>query len=278
MNKKGKKIIASFVLLTAVCTMLYSGSRLMAVEQIYHEGNAVYEELSNKVKKQKTGVSAAPNTNTETQAMSTGTIESPAPANEIDIPFPASDLAPDIDFEILSTINADAVAWLYCPGTVIDYPVMKAEDYNYYLYHLPDGTQNANGSLFIDYNCAPDFSDPLTVIYGHHMKSGSMFGSLNGYKEQGYYNRHPYMYLNTPQGNYRIDLLYGCVIGAGQWRERAFMYKENIDALVAYAAYNTTFQSGAVYTAGDKIAAMSTCSYEFEGARYVVIGIMREID
>jgi len=183
--------------------------------------------------------------------------------------------AQGIDFEALTAVNADAAAWLYSPGTVIDYPVMKAKDYSYYLRRLPDGTGNANGSLFIDYNCAADFSDPLTVIYGHHMKSGRMFGSLKGYKDQEYYLKHPVIQLYTQQGNYRIELLYGCVIGAGQWRERAFMYPENVGALLAYAAHNTTFRSSVKYEEGDRFIALSTCSYEFDNARYVVIGVLR---
>jgi sortase B len=181
----------------------------------------------------------------------------------------------EIDFDALGEINEDAVAWLYCPDTVIDYPVMRADDYSYYLNHLPDGAQNVNGSVFIDYNCASDFTDPLTVLYGHHMKSGMMFGSLNGYKNQEYFEEHPYMYLYTQQGDYRIDLIYGCVIDAGQWRERAFMYPENVESLLAYAAYNTTFESGAEYSEGDRVVAMSTCSYEFNNARYVVLGVLR---
>lgn len=180
-----------------------------------------------------------------------------------------------IDFAALREINRDAVAWLYCPDTVIDYPVVRARDYDYYLHHLPDGTTNANGTLFIDYNWV-DFLDQLTVVYGHNMKSGRMFGTLTRYKEQGYFEAHPYLYLYTAEGErYRIDLLYGCVIGAGQWRERAFMFKENSDALIAYAAYKTTFKSEAQYEKGDKIIALSTCSYEFDDARYVVIGALR---
>lgn len=245
-----KKIISILILLMAMSTMVYAGSQLIAAEQVYHEGNAAYESLSGRVK-----------THAPTDPAAAG--------DEVAT-------AMGISYDILQTISEDAVAWLYSPDTVIDYPIMKAEDYDFYLHHLPDGTENAHGSLFIDFNCAPDFSDPLTIIYGHHMKSGSMFGSLKGYKEQGYYDQHPNMYLYTPTGDYRIDLLYGCVIDAGQWRERAFMYKENIEALIAYAAYNTSFQSGAVYNEGDRIVAMSTCSYEFEDARYVVIGILNE--
>ena len=185
--------------------------------------------------------------------------------------------AQKVDFDKLKKINKDAAAWLYCPDTVIDYPVMKANDYTYYLNRLPDGTFNANGALFIDYNNAPDFSGPLTVIYGHHMKSGSMFGGLKGYKDQGYYEKHPVMYLYTKDKNYRIELMYGCVIGAGQWKEQAFMYAENIDSLITYAANNSTFKSRVKYMKGDRIAVLSTCSYEFDEARYVLLGILREL-
>ena len=238
-----KKVGAFLALLIGIGVMAYTGTRLLEAQRVYQEGNAAYEDLHGRVKK------------------------NPAHAPE-----------PGIDFAALQAIHPDAAAWLYSPGTAIDYPVMKAGDYAYYLNHLPDGTVNANGSLFIDYNCNADFNDPLTVVYGHHMKSGNMFGSLKGYKEQSYYEEHPYMYLFTKQGNYRIDLLYGCVIGAGQWRERAFMYPENTGALLAYAARNTTFTSGAAYAEGDKVVALSTCSYDFEDARYIVVGILNEVE
>ena len=239
MKKRGT--LALLALLLGIGVMAFAGFRLLEARKVYQEGDAAYQEINGQVKRD----------------------EKP----------PAGGLR--IDFEALRAVNEDAVAWLHSPGTAIDYPVMKAKDYSYYLRRLPDGTGNANGSLFIDYNCAPDFSGPLTVIYGHHMKSGKMFGSLKGYKDQTYYSKHPAMYLYTERGNYRIDLLYGCVIGAGQWRERAFMYPENVRALLAYAAHNTTFESDVKYEEGDKVIALSTCSYEFDNARYIVLGVLR---
>jgi len=262
-----RKTIAFLALLLGISTMGYARVQLAAADQIYQEGNAVYSEISSKVRQRETGNSPAALINAEKKAA--GTAERPA-ASETDV-IPES----VINFDTLKTISTSATSWLYCPDTLIDYPVMIADDYNYYLHHLPDGTQNANGSLFIDFNCAPDFSDPITIIYGHNMRSGSMFGSLKGYKDQKYFDEHPFMYLYTEHGNYRIELLYGSVIGAGQWRERAFMYKENVDALIAYSAHNTTFRSSAVYDKGDRVIAMSTCSYEFEEARFVVIGVLR---
>jgi sortase B len=259
------KIVALIVLLAAVGTMAYSGNQLAATEAIYQAGNAAYDSLGDAVKSYgASGHGAA-------QAQTEGQPAGGADGLGFEIDF-------EIDFDALAMSNSDAVAWLHCPGTAIDYPVMQAEDYDYYLHHLPDGTQNANGSLFIDFNNASDFSERLTVIYGHNMKSKKMFGSLGEYKNQKHYDAHPSMYLLTPRGNYRADLLYGCVIGAGQWRERAFMYKENVNALLAYAAYNTTFESGAAYADGDRLVVMSTCSYEFDDARYLVIGVLRDME
>lgn len=232
-----KPKIAVVMLILSLCAMAAIGYQLQGVRQAYREGNESYEQLAD--------------------------LARPGPET------------PGIDFAALQVLNPDTAAWLHCPDTVIDYPVMRAEDYDRYLRHLPDGTYNANGSLFIDYNCAPDFTGQLTVIYGHHMKSGRMFGSLKGYKQQDYFEKHPRMYIYTPQENCRIDLLYGCVIGAGEWRERAFMYEENLDALLAYAARNTTFTSEVRYNPGDRVVALSTCSYEFDGARYVVIGVLK---
>ena len=265
--KKSKLIIIFAVpaLFFGLIVMIFAGYRIFETKQVYHESTAVYDSISFQVKK------AAPD---ETQPLEAKQIADfdfpPEQAGEIRTQIYIPDF--NIDFEMLRSINKDAAAWLYSPDTVIDYPVMKADDYSYYLNHLIDGTVNPNGTLFIDFNNSPDFTDQLTVIYGHHMKSGSMFGRLVGYKEQQYFDDHPYIYLYTEQENYRIDLMYGSVIGAGQWKEYAFMYEENIESLLTYAMNNTTFKSGADYQEGDRIVVLSTCSYEFDEARYFVVG------
>lgn len=265
-----KKTLALLALLLGIGVMGYARVQLAEANQIYQEGGAVYTDISDRVRENAVVDATTPSVSRDRQPSVAE--EHTVAAESINIPEIG------INFSTLHAISEDAVAWLYCPGTVIDYPIMETDNYAYYLNHLPDGRQNANGSLFIDFNNAPDFREPLTVIYGHNMKSKMMFGSLAEYKRQRYYEEHPYMFLYTQDANYRIDLLYGCVIGAGQWRERSFMYKENVDALIAFAAHNSTFKSDAEYTEGDRIVAMSTCSYEFENARYVVIGILRGED
>lgn len=257
--RQRKKVIVWGLLLLAICVMAFSGYKLWEIQQVYAEGDQSYEELRSRVQK-------AP----------ADRLDNPSSSDNLDAGKPLVEIPElNMDFDALREVNPDAIAWLYSPDTVIDYPVMQATDYDWYLHHLPDGTYNANGTLFLDYSCAPDFFGRLNIIYGHHMKSGRMFGSLVEYKQQSYFEEHPYLYLYTAHnGSYRIDLLYGCVVGAGEWRNRAFMYETNLDALLSYAAYNTTFESGAAYGDNDRFIVLSTCSYEFNDARYVVIGVL----
>ena len=244
---KWKRNLAWLLLAASVCIMAWCGRELWNIQNMYARGDRAYEELLQAV----TAPPEAPNAE-----------------------------APDrtVDFEKLQAINPDAVAWLYGPGTAIDYPVMRAEDYNQYLRHLPDGTYHANGSLFLDYNNPSDFSGRLNIIYGHNMKSEKMFGTLEQYKKQAYYEAHPCLYLDTLWGDYRVDLLYGCGIAAGQWRDRAFMYEANLESLLDYAAYHTTFDSRAACSQEDRILVLSTCSYDFDDARYFVVGVLRPRD
>jgi sortase B len=253
----------------------YAGEQVRINNMIYHEGTALYMGIRDLVKA--TPEIIAGDTADEYDELhakviiSEGGETAPAHINEtplVEIP------TLHIDYKELSKLNAGA--WLYSPGAMIDYPVMRAKDYGEYLYTLPDGSINANGSLFFDFNNAPDLSGRLTVIYGHSMKSGKMFGRLVGYNDQSFFERNPYVYLYTENGNYRIDLLYGCVVEAGEWRERAFMYEENIDSLISYASKNTTFKSGVETKPGDRFVALATCSYEFDDARYVLLGVLRE--
>jgi SrtB family sortase len=112
----------------------------------------------------------------------------------------------DDAFARITEAAPGAKAWLSGEGTPIDYPVMQGADNTYYLHHLFDGTQSKVGSLFIDYECDPRFTDRNTVIYGHNMADGSMLASLNGYKAQSYADEHSEFRLVTPDGVYRIEV------------------------------------------------------------------------
>ncbi len=97
-------------------------------------------------------------------------------------------------FAALTRLNADAAGWLTIPGTGIDHPVVQCEDNDYYLNHSFEGKRSAHGCVFMDYRSTADSRH--IVIYGHHMKDGSMFGGLPQYELESYCAAHPTVTLN----------------------------------------------------------------------------------
>lgn len=185
--------------------------------------------------------------------------------------------APIVDFAALSRINPDIVGWLYCEGTQINYPVVQGSDDEYYLDHLFDGTENANGCLFLDSRVDASFSSVHSIIYGHHMRSGAMLAALDGYKCQSFYDAHPTMLLITPDATYKVRLFAAYVADPSEdaW-EVSFANDGEIQAWINTAISRSTFASNVKPTPGDRLLTLSTCSYEFGDARFVVVGVMRK--
>lgn len=183
-----------------------------------------------------------------------------------------------IDFDILQSENPDIIAWIYSEGTPINYPVVQGKDNQYYLKRLTDLTYNSSGTLFMDFRNSSDFSDRNSVIYGHNMKNKSMFGSLVEYKQQDYYDEHPYLWLLTKERAYRIDLIAGFVTASDSDSYCVFETKAELDAYISRAVGRSTFSSDADTGNTDRIVTLSTCSYENNTARYVVIGKLVPIE
>jgi sortase B len=271
MGKKKGRLPLIVLLIFFIGLIGYANYRIYLTLAEYHEADEAYEKLAGFVITDNSPEDKTP----DFRRLVSGITEKDAYVyvNKSTVlePIYIPDLT--VDFEALGQINEAATAWLYCPDTVIDYPVMAAEDYTYYLHHLPDGTENKNGSLFLDYNCEPDYSGDLSVIYGHCMKTGSMFGTLSRYKKQSYFDEHPYLYLYTKEQNYRIALIYGAVVPAKTWIENDYIFDR--DALLEYAKENTTFTSPVKYSEEDRLIVLSTCSYEYTDARYFVLGVLQ---
>lgn len=105
-----------------------------------------------------------------------------------------------IDFAALHEVNPEIVGWLYIPGTTVDYPVTQTDNDSYYLSHGPDLAENRAGSLFYETACSYELNDLNTVIYGHRMNNGSMFGSMSDFEDPTYFNDHRTAYVYTPDG------------------------------------------------------------------------------
>ena len=178
-----------------------------------------------------------------------------------------------VDFDALMKENADIIGWLYCENTPINYPVVQAKDNDYYLRRDLHGEYLKTGTLFADYRCTAVGTGQNNIIYGHNMKNASMFGALVNYKEQEYYKAHPVLYYLTPDKDYKIDLFSGFTADAN-----SDIYRTEIGDTEAFEAFlqelqtKSTFTSDVSVSGEDHIVMLSTCSYEFNNARYVVFG------
>lgn len=181
----------------------------------------------------------------------------------------------EVDFHALEQINPDIVGWLYCENTVINYPVVQSADNEKYLHRLFNGAYNGAGTLFLDCMNAPDFSGFKSIIYGHHMRNDSMFGTLTDYKKQEYYNKHPVFWLLTPGGSYKLEIIAGYVTNASDTETYSLPQdRESLRKSVLDAVGKSTFKSDFDISELNKAVMLSTCSYEFNNARYILLANM----
>ncbi len=182
---------------------------------------------------------------------------------------------PQVDFEALRAINSDIVGWIRIEGTDIDYPIVQAGDNDYYLRHLFSGEVNRAGCIFLDCGNSGDFSDPNSVIYGHHLKNGTMFTELLKYKKQDFYDAHPTALLLTPGQNYEVQFFSGYVsaVDGFAW-DLDFLDGDAFLDWQGKTKRKSLFSSDFFPTAGDRVITLSTCSYEFNNARFVLIGVL----
>ena len=263
--KKSVKIILIALCYIFLCVFMFSGYKIFTIMREYKEAETMYSDLSNQFVS--TQATPAPTKKPDTSA-DPQTTEQPVE------PTPDPNVSPiSVDFDKLLETNGDVKGWLLNPDTIINYPFVQGADNDYYLYRFLDGSSNSSGTLFVDYRCAGDFSSNHTIIYGHNMKDGSMLSTITNYWKQDYYEEHPYMFINTPTQNYRLELFSGYVTPADSDAYTVF-FKDS----AAYAKFLETldsrsnFNSDVELTENDRIVTLSTCTYEYEAARYVLHG------
>ena len=184
----------------------------------------------------------------------------------------------EIDAARLTEINADYSCWIYAPDSPIDYPIVHGADNEYWLHRLFDGSRNAAGTLFIDYRNLSDFQDPNTLIYGHHMRNDSMFGTLDHYEQSGYYDAHPWMLVIARDETYLVEVLAGYTTSKkDHCYDIAISDESDKQAFIDEAKSKSDFQASVEIDPGDNLITLSTCAYAFENARYIVIGRLRPV-
>lgn len=260
MKKKTKGLII-VLLCVLLVVMLFSGYKLYSIVHEYRVAQRAYNKLSDQFVSDNSGAQVPKADDPEVQPQDTAQVIDP-------------DVSPiQVDFDALLATSKNVVGWLYSPDTVINYPVAQADDNEYYLHRLYDGSYNPSGTLFLDYRCEHDFSGRNTIVYGHHMNDGSMLASIVDYSKPGYYEKHPSLYLNTPQGNYRIDVFSGFITASGSTAFTLDLHEDDaftlyVNKMRGFSDFETEVEIGT----DDKLVTFVTCTYEYTDARYVLLG------
>lgn len=249
MRKAGLRLL----FLLSVGGMFFAGSRLISIYREYAVGDRFYNSLAAQARRPSVGTSIAlPGSTAETEPVETA-------------PF-------SLDFDVLEELNGDIVGWIYCEDTPIDYPIVQSADNSYYLKRMPDGQYNSAGAIFLDYRCDGYFMDRNSIVYGHNMKNDSMFGTLPEYRNQSYYDAHPVMWLFTRERTYKIELLAGFVTVSDSAVYEPLYDADELQNYLSAAIRDSCFEAGVEPERVTRSVTLSTCSYEYENARFVLVG------
>jgi len=211
-----------------------------------------------------------------------------------DLPYPEVVTGPVIDYtqdgervipEVLDEYknlynsNKRLIGWLKIDDTNIDYPVMQTTDNEYFLTHNINQQKDRNGALFLDKDC--DVLAPSTnlIVYGHHMRSGNMFGTLDKYSSEEYYKEHPVIQFDSiyEKGTYEVMYVFRSRIYNEE--DVVFKYYQFIDAMsqqefdsnMQEMAAMSLYDTGVTASYGDRLLTLSTCDYYVDDGRFVVV-------
>lgn len=255
--RKYKKISCLFTATTLLGVAVFCGMQLYqhnqqinVQEQIFEKIATDLEENTEKIQKEKTLTEAAPVSKGE-------------------------DVLPQ--YQELHLANEDMVGWLSIPDTSINYPVMQTvQQPNFYLKRNFEKEYSDLGVPFLQENCDPLTSDNL-IIYGHHINGGRMFGTLDNYKSESFYESHRIIHFDTltEQKEYEVLIVFKTVA----YSSEAFRYYDFVKAkdekefndYLSNCKKLSFYDTGVSAQYGNKLLTLSTCEYSAENGRLVVV-------
>lgn len=188
---------------------------------------------------------------------------------------------PDIlpEYQTLYQKNKKLIGWLKIADTIIDYPVMQTSNNEYYLDHNYNQEYDKNGSLFLDYTCSIYPRSTNLIIYGHHMKSGQMFGQLQKYAKESYYKDHKIIRFDTIYEKGTYEVMYVFRSQVYNVDDLVFKYYQFInansgkefDSYMKEMAEMSLYDTGVKAEFGDSLITLSTCDNSQEDGRFVVV-------
>ena len=262
--------------LALVAVIGYSGNQLWEI----HQNNVQEAEIHNRLLQYRPTQQTVPSADTpidgSTDRLADGSTDEPTHDAEANTEF-----APHVNQSIVDLQEAisDVVGWLTVPNTQIDYPFAQGIDNSTYLHMDLDQRWSAAGTIFLDYRNSREFTDFNTILYGHHMRNGSMFGTLQQFNERAFFEANSTGTLFLADKTYEIEFIAFAVIQP----DDAVVYNHTSTTEEGRVAFLEHIKTTARYyrdidvTEHDQIITLSTCNYEFHNARMVLIGRLARI-
>lgn len=252
-NKRGKYriTILNAILIVAVLVFLFAVYKLYGIFSEYDKAGNEYKNI------QKTYVKKTEDAHKEEGGE----------VDEEDTPMLR------VDFSKLTKINADIVGWIYFEEpSVINYPIVKSHDNQEYLTQTFEKKKNSSGALFVDMRNSACFTDKNTVIHGHNMKNGSMFGKLRKYKDENFCKEHPYFYIYTPDGKESRYQIFSTTIvtDVSDSYTISFYNDEEYGKYIEKIVGRSRYKTNAEVTTDSQILSLSTCTNVEEDQRLLI--------
>ena len=181
--------------------------------------------------------------------------------------------------------NTDMIGWIRIDDTKIDYPVMYTAD-DFYLSHGFDKKGSKSGVPFIDERCTVAPFGMNTIIYGHHMRNGTMFADLLKYVDSEYYMEHPIIQFDTLYEKQIFEII--AVFRSQIYLESDRVFKHYdflgtddatvFDKYIANIKAISLYDTGVIASFGDELLTLITCAYHTENGQFVVVANKHHIE
>ena len=281
--------LLTLLLVIAVGVFAFSGYKLFGFYMAYKAGSDEYSELNKDFASEEKTSEKTPQTDGPSALTDVTQLENPdtlpklienavhetATENQETKSLPT--LVNPVDFTQLQAINPDVIGWIRVGAVNVSYPVARAEDNDYYLHRTFRKVDNFAGCIFENCDNSPYFTDQNTIIYGHNMKNGTMFGQLRKFAEQETLDKNPYFWIFTPNFIYQYRIFSSSIVGTTGDPYSIRFTVEDYQKFINDAFARSEINCGNVsVTPSDRVVTLSTCTGD-SSTRRIVQGVLEQI-
>ena len=282
--------IITLLLVIAIGVFAYSGWRLFNYYMAYKAGTDEYNELEEEVVKPDADISV-PDNSSSTPEVLTDIVALESPVTRTSIlegahrestvengqPAELPKLKNPVDFAQLQEINPEVIGWIRVGAVNISYPIAQAKDNEFYLHRTFKKADNFAGCIFENCDNSPYFTDQNTILYGHNMKNGSMFGQLKKFNEQETLDKNPYFWIFTKDFIYQYRIFSSSVVSKRGDPYIIRFSDEDFQKFIDKSVETSEINCGDVtVTPGDRIVTLSTCTGD-DATRRILQGVLEQV-